>query len=207
MEKKTEKETILEKYYFNSSNPAAFSGPQKLYRVLKTKYPGQFSLPFIKRWLNNQDEYSIQRQVRHRFKTPNIRVSHINEQFEADLAYVGNLAKYNDGVQFLLFVVDCLSKYLWIRPLKNKTAKAILEAMKQILKQQIPKKLRTDRGTEFVNQWFKKIMKDNNIYFFTTQNVPKASIVERSQRTMKGYLYRLMRLIEAIDTSKTYRIW
>ena len=188
-----EKEQIIKEYYFKASNPAAYSGPQKLYRELNKKYPGRFSLRDIKVWLNNQDAYSLQKSVRHKFKTPNVRVSYINEQFEADLAYVGNLAKYNDGFQYLLFVIDVLSKFLWVLPIKNKSAKTVLEAMKRILKDNVPMKLRTDKGSEFVNQWFKKFMKENNIYFFTTQNVPKASIVERSQRTFKAMLYRMMR--------------
>lgn len=84
------KDKILEKYYCNVANPAAFAGPQKLYKVLKKKYPGQFSLHDIRKWLNKQDAYVIQRQVRHRFKTPSVRVSSINEQFQADLADLSN---------------------------------------------------------------------------------------------------------------------
>lgn len=188
-----DKDKILENYYFKVSNPAAFSGPQKLFRVLSKKYPGQFSLQYVKKWLNNQDAYSLQRQVRHRFKTPKVLVTAIDEQFEADLASVANLAKENDGIHYLLFVIDVFSKYLWIKPLKNKTAKSVLDAMKEIFQERKPKKMRTDKGSEFVNQWFKKFMKDNNVYFFTTNNVPKASIVERSQRSIKGILYRMMR--------------
>ena len=58
------------------------------------------------------------------------------------------------------------SKRIWIRPLKNKTAKVVLEAMKSILREQKPKKVRADRGSEFVNRWFKKLMKEEGIYFF-----------------------------------------
>lgn len=188
-----DKDAVLQKYYFDPNNAAAFSGPQKLYRVLSKKYPGRFSLYYIRKWLNNQDAYAIQRQVRHRFKTPNVRVSSIDEQFQADLADVSNLSKENSGTKYLLFVIDVLSKYLWVKPLKDKTAKSVLNAMADVLKERKPQKLQTDKGSEFVNRWFKKFMKDNNIYFFTSRNVPKSSIVERSQRTVKGMLYRLMR--------------
>ena len=123
----------------------------------------------------------------------------IDDQFEADLASVGNLAKENDGVRFLLFVIDDFTKFLWVKGLKTKTAKSVLAAMKEVFKDRKPKKLRTDRGSEFVNQWFKKYMRDNDVYFFTTNNVPKASIVERSQRTFKALMYRMMR------NKRTYR--
>lgn len=188
-----EKEKLLEKYYRNVANPAAFAGPQKLYRVLRKKYPGQFSQRDIEKWLNNQDAYAIQRQVRHRFRTPNVRVSFIDEQFQADLASVSNLSKQNLGINYLLFVIDVFSKYLWVEPLKNKTASSVIPAMAKIFQERKPDKLQTDKGSEFVNRWFKQFMKEHNIYFFTTHNVAKASIVERSQRTLKGMMYRMMR--------------
>ncbi|MCG7879176.1 MAG: DDE-type integrase/transposase/recombinase, partial [Candidatus Thiodiazotropha endolucinida] len=194
-----EKDKLLEEYYFNAINPGAFSGPQKLFRVLNKKYPGRFSFLYIKNWLNNQDAYSIQRQVRRKFKTPNVRVSSIDEQFQADLADVSNISKFNSGIHYLLFVIDVFSKYLWVKPLKNKTAKSVIAAMTSIFLDRKPKKLQTDKGSEFVNRWFKKFMADQDIYFFTTHNVPKASIVERSQRTFKAALYRLMR------KKRTYR--
>ena len=46
------------------------------------------------------------------FRIPNVRVSCIDEQFQADLAYVSNLSKENDGINYLFFVIDVLSKYL-----------------------------------------------------------------------------------------------
>ena len=68
-----------------------------------------------------------------------------------------------------------------------------------------PKKIRADKGSEFVNKWFKKLMKEEDIHFFTTQNPPKANYVERVQRTIKTALYRYMRhqgsyrYIDALD--------
>lgn len=65
--------------------------------------------------------------------------------------------------------------------------------MKTMLKEVKPQKIRADRGSEFVNRWFKQLMKDEGIYFFSTQNPPKANYVERVQRTIKTALYRFMR--------------
>ena len=190
---KSQKESLLQQYYFDPKNDAAFSGPYKVFRVLDKRYPGEFTYSFIKRWLNNQDSYSIQRQVRHRFKTANVRVTYIGEQFDVDLMSIRNLAKENDGIHYLLFAIDIFSRKLWVKPLKNKTAKTVLSAMREILSEEKPKKIRSDKGSEFNNQWFKKYMKDNNIYFFVTQNPAKANFVERSQRTIRTALFRLMR--------------
>ena len=191
-----EKDDILRQYYFNGINPSAYSGAQKLYSVLKKKYPDVFTITYIKQWLSNQDAYSLQKSRRHRFKTANVRVSAIGEQLDIDLLSMANLANKNDGIRFLLCAIDILSRKLWVRSLKSKTAKEVLKAMKDILKDISPtkvKKIRADRGSEFSNQWFKKFMKDSNIYFFTTNNPPKSNFVERVQRTLKERLYRMMR--------------
>ena len=129
----SEKKAILEKYYYTVSNPAAFSSPERLYKVLQKKYPGTFSKHFIQKWLDGIDSYSVQKQARHKFKTLQVRVNSINAQFEADLSYVGNLAKENDNVNYLLFVIDVFSRYLWIEPLKDKTAKSVLSGLKRII--------------------------------------------------------------------------
>jgi len=190
------KDDILKKYYFEEINPAAYAGPQKLYNVLSKKYPGVFTLQYVRQWLNDQDAYSLQKTRRYRFRHANVRVSAIGEQLDIDLLSMENLASDNDGIRFLLCAIDILSRKLWVRPLKNKTAKVVLEEMKSIIKAVSPTKIakiRSDKGSEFSNRWFKKYMKEQNIYFFTTNNPPKSNYVERVQRTLKEKLYRYMR--------------
>lgn len=117
----------------------------------------------------------------------------IDAQFEADLSYVGNLAKENDNIQYLLFVIDVFSRFLWIEPLKDKTAKSVLSGIKRIILKRKPVRLRVGKGSEFVNRWVKQYLKDQNIRLMTTQNPPKANYVERVQRTFKFLLWRFLR--------------
>ena len=75
--------------------------------------------------------------------------------WEADLAFVQDVAKENDGVNYLIVVIDVLSKYVRVRPMKNETVHSLLEAFDTVLsKGRKPEKLRTDKGTEFLNQSF-----------------------------------------------------
>lgn len=127
---KQQKVALLRKYYFKPKKSSAYSGPKKLYITFQKEYPGTFSLYFIKKWLNSQDSYSLSQEPRHKFKTERVVVSSIDEQFEADLASVENLKKYNNGVRFLLIVIDGFSRYLWVKPLFDKTAKSVMNAMK-----------------------------------------------------------------------------
>ena len=53
-----------------------------------------------------------------------------------------------------------------------------------------PEKLRTDKGTEFINESFQQYLKKQGIQFYTATNEPKAAVVERVNRTLKSKLYR-----------------
>lgn len=224
-----EKDKILNEYYFEVSNAGSYSGPEKLFRALNKTYPNEFTKSYISKFLNNIDAYSLQKDVRHRFQTAPVVVTNIDEQFEGDLTSVANLAKENDNIRFLLFVEDAFSRFLWIEPLKDKTAESILRAIKKIFKKRRPLKFHTDKGetiyylkwhviacvcacacalvcvslalmylfffvgSEFNNKLLKRYLKENDVYYFTTQNPAKSGLVERVQRTIKNYMYRMMR--------------
>ena len=74
--------------------------------------------------------------------------------------------------------------------MKNKTARSLLEAFDSILSEgRKPEKLRTDKGTEFLNESFQQYLKKENIQFYTANNEPKTSVVKRVNRTLKSKLY------------------
>ena len=64
----------------------------------------------------------------------------INEIWSLDVAYVDKLAKENTDVICLLIAVDCLSRYLRVKPLISKYATTTADAFKKILKNKRPKK-------------------------------------------------------------------
>lgn len=80
--------------------------------VLQKKNLRVFTLPFIRKWLNDQDNYLLLKGPRHCFQIAKVWVTSIDEQYDADLTSVENLKKYNDGVRFLLFLIDIFSRYL-----------------------------------------------------------------------------------------------
>ena len=43
-----------------------------------------------------------------------------NNIWDADLADMQSLSKYNKGIKYLLCAIDLFSKYAWVVPLKNK---------------------------------------------------------------------------------------
>ena len=114
-------------------------------------------------------------------------VSGIDKIWAADLADMKALSKENEGVNFLLLVIDTFSKYGWIVPLKNKKAQTIVKALKEIFKEsgRRPDKLWTDKGTEFFNKDVRDL-----VYLYATENEEKSSIAERWIRTMKENMFK-----------------
>ena len=54
--------------------------------------------------------------------------------WECDLVDEQGLGKYNDGINYLLCVIDVFSKYLHVVPLKSKTGPSVTAAFQSILK-------------------------------------------------------------------------
>ena len=79
----------------------------------------------------------------------------------SDLADMQSLSKYNKGIMYLLYAIDLFSKYAWVIPIKDKKGITIANAFQKILKEsnQKPKKIWIDKGSEFYNSYFKKMVK------------------------------------------------
>ena len=59
--------------------------------------------------------------------------------------------------------------------MKNKTAHSLVEAFESILSgKRKPEKLRTDKGTEFINAPFQQYLNKKGIELYTANNEPKA---------------------------------
>ena len=87
-------------------------------------------------------------------------------------------------------VEDIFSKYGWAIPLKTKTGIAVRDALRQIFKHHVPKKLWTDAGSEFYNNEVKALLKKHDITLYSTENEEKCSVVERWNRTIKTKLWK-----------------
>ena len=127
----------------------------------------------------------LHKPVKRKFNKRQVLVNGIDKIWAADLADMKKFKKYNDGVNFLLLVIDTFSKYGWIVPLKNKKGETVAEALKNIFEKRKPEKLWTDKGTEFYNKNVKKL-----IEIYSTENEEKSSIVERWIRTMKEKMWK-----------------
>ena len=180
----------LKNVYYSPENPSSYGGLNLLYEDVKKAYPN-VKKNRIKEWLEKQYTYTLHRNARKNFIRNRIYVTHIDENWEADICDMQEFSKENNGYKYILTVIDVLSKYLWAKALKNKSSTEVVSAFKEIITERKPTNIRTDRGLEFENSVFKKFCQENNIRHYTSQDKKiKCSVVERVNRTLKEKMFR-----------------
>ena len=91
--------------YVSPKHHASFSSLDKLYRIAKKEFPG-ITRNEIKQWADTNLSYSLHKPSRMNFKCNEIYAPEIDCLWEADLAFVQDMAKENDGVNYLLVAID-----------------------------------------------------------------------------------------------------
>ena len=183
----------LSKLYHDPKDPGSLGGVERLARRARelgiTK-----NREIIKEFLASERAYSYHKPVRKRFGRNKTIVAGIDSQWQADLADVKTIADENDGVNFLLTCIDVFSKFAWVIPIKDKSAKEMIAALKKLFESSAGRKpatLQTDKGTEFLNKQVQNLLtKTYGIEHFSTFGEKKAAVVERFNRTLKERIWR-----------------
>ena len=89
----------------------------------------------------------------------------IDEIWAADLIDMQALSKDNNGIKYLLTVIDMFSKFVWFVPLKRETEQEVANPFSSILKERRPSKTWVDRGREFYNKDVQKLVE-----LYSTEN-------------------------------------
>ena len=171
------------KSYVSPSSPFAFAG------INAIRKDGLVSANEAKQVLHSMDAYTRHRQ-RKKPKTNPYFVHRLRELGQGDLCDKSNLAEWNDDYKFLLCVMDTFSRFLWVRPIKNKSGAAMTEALDSIFsevgrqgRRAVFERFLTDAGTEFLSASARKVYRKHNVHH-QTANV-HASHVERKQRDLQ----------------------
>ena len=186
-------EKYLEEIYFNPEHPASFQGPERLYESVKKEGKYKISHGKIRQWIQKQESYSRNKGVKRQFEKSRVIVAGIDDQFDADLASLITYADENDGYKYLLVVIDIFSCYGWVEPLKDKTAREIVNAFDKILSEgHVPKCLRSDTAKDFTSEHFQEYLKSKDIAHIVTHSEKQANYVERFIKTLKSKIFRYM---------------
>ena len=93
----------------------------------------------------------------HHFRKRKVVVNDIDEIWAADLVDMQSFSKFNNGIKYLLMVIDVFSKYGWIVPLKSKTGVDVANALSKIFDERRCMKMWVDKGKEFYNKHVKAL--------------------------------------------------
>ncbi|KAL4132863.1 hypothetical protein QTP88_009944 [Uroleucon formosanum] len=148
----------------------------------------------------------LHKPVRKRFPKRRIYTKGIDDLWAADLVIMRNYSDENDGYCYIITVIDTFSTFSWAFELKNKDGISVSKAFEKIIerakseKHQAPKLLHVDKGLEFKNKHFKKVLEKYNISMYHTQNEEKSAIIEQFNRTLNGK----MRIYFEVQKSKKW---
>jgi len=117
-----------------------------------------------------QDAYMLHRQARRRFPRRKTHSKGIADLYQADLVDLSSLSNFNNLYRYLLTCIDVFTKQAWAIPLCRKTGREVTAAFRKILamSDRCPRMLQTDKGTEFLNAMFQRMLAVNDIHWYST---------------------------------------
>ena len=131
--KMTDWKEYLSSLYFNPKLPSSYLGPEKLYQIVKSHGRFKIGRHRIRKWLQEQEAYSLTRGARRKYTRSHVIVAGIDSQWDMDLMDMVDLAKQNEGVKYVLVAIDIFSRFAHCQPIKTKKGEDVLQALKLIL--------------------------------------------------------------------------
>ena len=174
----------MDDIYYDPSAPGSYSGLTSF-----SRYGGRKA----RKWLRSQDAYTLHKPIRHKFRRRKTYSKGINDLYQIDLVDMQHLAKFNDGMRFILTGIDVFSKHAFAIALKDKRGTTVADALSKIFDNtpMQPQLVQSDMGSEFYNSYVQSYFKSRNIKHYSSLNYDiKAAVVERLNRTIKNKMYR-----------------
>jgi hypothetical protein len=203
---------VLEEIYFDPKKPGSFSSAQTLLNETNKLLlaNGKPKVPYktVVRFLRGNETHTLHKEVQNQnYVTNPVKILSVYNAAEADLLSFVDLAEYNEGVKYVLTVMDLRSRYLWFKFQKGKTMEETTENFEKILKEISPNKfqvVRTDRGGEF-GETFSKMLKAKKIkYFQQYSGKVKVPLMDRLHRTLGAKIAKIHHFQNTRDILKIF---
>lgn len=182
---------MLHQLYYDVDSPACFSSARTIFLHAKERDPS-IKYKDVTDFLEAQHPYSLHKKIKRKFPRNKVVAIGLDSHWQADLCDMQELEYSNRGYNFILTVVDVLSKYGFAEPVKTKTSDAVSLALSAIIQRsgRKPWFLMVDKGTEFLGN-FKRFTSKNDINLHVSTNPEiKAPNVERFNRMLKTRLWK-----------------
>ena len=84
-----------------------------------------------------------------------------------------------------------LTKYAWVKPLKDEKGKTAVKAFIEIVNEsnRKPNKLKVDERRQFYNKLMQEWLDNNDILMYSTNNAGESVITERFIKKLKAKIY------------------
>ena len=197
----------LKKKYATPGDPLYMSA----INTIKDYYKNILSIEDIRNFLAKSRAYTIHYEFKSPVHNP-YYIRRLRQMIQVDLTEISKISSYNSGYNFLLVAIDCFSRKIWVRLLKNKSSNEVLANFKDIIENTGPvESVSSDRGSEWINKKMKDFCANKGIELrnpYTTFHSPH---VERVQLTLQSLIYKHItstmnfRFIDKLeDIVKTY---
>ena len=178
--------------YRTPNEPGSFRGIKGLQAIAKANKLGRLTVDQARKILQDDNAYTLHGRVVKGAANLNewILTSSPFDLWEADLLDAPHTRQQLRRERYLLCVIDVYTKYAMVRVIERKDKVTVANALKDILKENLPPNirlnaLRTDAGTEFFNRYnAKEVMGLFGINHYRAQKEPGASVIERFNRTL-----------------------
>jgi hypothetical protein len=185
------KHDLITKAYTKPGHPTAFSAPGAVSRHFIGVNPAE-----AKKALENVDSYVLHRE----YKRPSVfNPYYIYERrhlVQGDLIEMRNLSTENDGVNYLLLLIDVFTRRVWVYPMQRKTGKETADALNKWLRDDVgsvkPKTFSTDSGREFFNVDVRRVLHMYNVDQHRAAGTSKAAYAERANKTLQILIYKYL---------------
>ena len=180
----------LHRLYYTGKN---YFGRDKLYQIAR-ETGLSVSRRGVMHWLKGQELNQVYVPTK---KVREVQPTILKEPFlqvGIDLMDMQNFAE--NGYRYILTGIDLFSKRLYAEALKNKRGPTVARAMEKILETS-PKirSVRSDRGSEFIDSTFKRMLKDRKVHqVFSLASKPWSNGgIERANGTLKRLIMKNMK--------------
>ena len=176
---------------YHNTKPFSFGGKFRAYEY----YPNEAKKNIDKK-LAFSETFTKFRPFRKLKQTSPVYVYYKRQLFQADVIFFTDKLQIqaNDNYRYILAVIDCYTKMVWLYKMRDKQTRTIIEKFKLLFQEcgELPDNLQTDVGGEFDSQAFSSFIKNSGINHFFAYGDRKCSIIERFNRTIQDILYPMM---------------
>ena len=188
-------DAYLNRRFYSPRSPGSFTSAAKLHSVIKKEGRYNITLARIKDWARGQDILTLHKTAKQRQQLyRRVIAPGMSHLWDTDLLVLTGkrFITVNEGNAYILITVDVFSRYCYAEAIKTKGGKDVTEAFRSILDRSmnIPRFIRSDRGTEFSNSLVQALFKEKGIKHYYGSTETKANYAEILIKNIKKRLFQ-----------------